>query len=87
MAYIKLKLRRISDIQGNTLYSQIGRVESDMADTNIYELPILTHALTYVNDIRMSMDLDIGSLDRDWLGGSEFMMLDSGKLEIDYLYE
>ena len=86
MGYIKCRVySRLTDENGMPTSVRIGRLESDMVDTNIYELPILMHALSAISKVRMLMKVDVGVLDRDELGSREYMRLDSGKLEIDYI--
>lgn len=46
MGYIKFVLKRATDAEGNTTNARISRIESDMADTGMYELNLITHALS-----------------------------------------
>lgn len=68
MGYIKCKLySRVSDEDGVTKYVRIGRLESDMADVNMYELPILMHALSIKDKVELTsvFSLDKSHLDND----------------------
>ncbi len=46
MGYIRCVVKsRRTDNDGNPQFVRIGNIASDMADTNMFELPILMHAL------------------------------------------
>lgn len=47
MAYIKfiLNQRQVNNT-GNTTHATISRIESDMADVNLYEINLILHALS-----------------------------------------
>lgn len=46
MSYIKFHIRRSTDEAGNTTNARISRLESDMADTNTFELNLIMHAFS-----------------------------------------
>lgn len=47
MSYIKFKLStREIDADGNTVKTSLSRIESDMADVNLYEINLILHALS-----------------------------------------
>lgn len=46
MGYIKFVLKERRSTEGNTSYARISRIESDMADTGLYELNLILHALS-----------------------------------------
>lgn len=86
MGYIKCKLTyKATDINGNPQEVRIRMLESDMADTKMYELPIYMHALVTKGFVSMWMKYDEGVLDRDMLGKSDVMVLDRDLLDIDIL--
>lgn len=68
MAYIKFTIQRRSDEQGNTIYSRIGRIESDMPWIDTLETNLIYHALSHPNDkveVVVEFLLDYGRLDND----------------------
>lgn len=68
MGYIKCTINsRMTDEEGIPKVVRIGRLESDMADTNLFELPILMHALAVKGLVEMINDfiLDVSQLDNE----------------------
>lgn len=71
MGYIKFILNERHSTEGNTSYARISRIESDMADTGLYELNLILHALSAPvgNAVEiLKLILDSGKLDKDVLG-------------------
>lgn len=72
MGYIKCKLySRVSNKDGVTKYVRIGRLESDMADANMYELPILMHALSIKGKVELT---SVFSLDKSYLDNDLYIL-------------
>lgn len=68
MGYIKCTINsRMTDEEGIPKVVRIGRLESDMADTNLFELPILMHALAIKGLVEIMRDfiLDTSQLDNE----------------------
>lgn len=68
MGYIKCVINsRLTDENGVPKTVKIGRLESDMADVNMYELPILMHALAIKGLVEIIHDfiLDMAQLDNE----------------------
>lgn len=69
MGYIKFILsRRKSDDAGNTTHARISRLESDMANVDLYELNLILHALSAPGGKVVSISdfmLDSGLLDNE----------------------
>lgn len=87
MGYIKLKLTKVTDESGRTVYSRYGRVESDMPSLDTLETNIIWNALSLINpkSVRLWMKFDKGILDRDMLGEAETLRLDIGILDCDLM--
>lgn len=86
MGHIGCKLTyKATDKDGVPREVRFRMLESDMADTNIYELPIYMHALSVRGAVSMWMKLDEGILDRDILGKGDLMRLDYERLDVDIL--
>ena len=68
MGYIKCSIiSRQTDENGVPKIVKIGRLESDMADINLFELPILMHALAIKGLVEIIQDfiLDVAQLDNE----------------------
>ena len=68
MGYIKCKIKsRLTDEEGRPKVISIGSLESDMADTNLFELPILMHTLAIKGLVEITRDfiLDTAQLDNE----------------------
>lgn len=85
MGYIRFDISQATDAQGRTKSAVIKRIYSDM-QTESYDLNRIMHALTAPSPlVQMWMVLDQGILDRDKLKGREYMILDSGTIDVDYV--
>ena len=87
MGYIKVEISKVTDAQGNTRSVKVRRFDSDMG-VNAYDLNRIMHSLSIPvkqEDAQMWMVLDSGILDRDKLYNREYMILDTGTLNIDYI--
>jgi hypothetical protein len=68
MGYIKCTINsRMTDEEGIPKVVRISRLESDMADTSLFELPILMHALAVKGLVEIIHDfiLDTAQLDNE----------------------
>lgn len=68
MGYIKFAINsRLTDKEGYPKNARIGRLESDMADSNMYELNIIMHALAIKGLVEILHDfiLDTAQLDNE----------------------
>ena len=85
MGYIKLELTKVTDANGRSTSAKIRRFSSDMG-VESYDLNRILHSLTAPTEkVEMWMTLGEGVLDRDKLKGREYMILDSGELNIDFV--
>lgn len=83
MGYIRFKLRRITDTEGNTITASVKRMETDLPERMTAEYMFYELARKNTATIMLLMKLDEGVLDRDMLMGSETMLLDVGVLDCD----
>lgn len=68
MGYIKFRIRRRTDAQGNTTHSRVSRIESDMAGSGTFELNLIMHALSAPGGkvaLVSEFTLDSGMLDNE----------------------
>lgn len=68
MGYIKCRINsRLTDEDGLPKVVRIGRLESDMTDLNMYELPVIMHALAIRGLVEIMRDfiLDVSQLDNE----------------------
>lgn len=85
MPYIKFRLTRMTDKDGNTVHTSLKRIGSDMDSLSNIQPNFIFHAMAnYRNGISLLV-LDKGVLDRDVLGGAEALLLDTGVLDCDTL--
>lgn len=85
MAYIRFNVKRVTDEDGNTVSSRIGRIESDMPSLTTLQPNIIYNALSFNSRPVRWMMMDIGRLDRDKLGEAEALILDTGILDCDLI--
>ena len=85
MGYIKFNVTRVTDAQGNAVWSRIKRMESsgDMLNTKTLQSNIIYNALKFKTSVKMWMKMDEGILDRDMFGVAEAMVFDVGVLDND----
>lgn len=85
MGHIRFEISQSTDLQGRTKSAIIKHIYSDI-ETDAYDLNRILHTLTAPSPVvQMWMVLDEGVLDRDKLKGREYMVFDSGTLDVDYL--
>ena len=85
MGYIKFELSNVTDNQGRSTSAKIRRMYSDM-EIGSYDLNRILHSLSApMQEVEMWMVLDEGVLDRDKLYNREFMILDTGTLDIVWI--
>jgi hypothetical protein len=68
MAFIKFKIHRRSNENGDSIYTKIGRIESDMDWESTIETNLIIHALSHKGGkIELVSDfiLDLGQLDNE----------------------
>lgn len=85
MGYIKLEISKTTDGSGRASSAKIRRIFSDTG-VSMFDLDRILHSLSAPSDkVQMWMVLGEGVLDRDKLKGREYMVLDSGTIDIDYI--
>lgn len=85
MGYIRLEISKTTDATGRASTAKIRRMQSDTG-VSVLDLDRILHSLSAPSDkVQMWMVLGEGILDRDKLKGREYMVLDMGTMDIDYI--
>lgn len=85
MAYIRFNVTKITDGEGRTVSAKVNRMESDLPSLSTLQPNIIFNGLSHKGRVRKWLELDDGLLDRDMLAGADYLYLDKGLLDCDFM--